>query len=119
MKKFILMAMLAAGSTAFADDYKFLGVDCNNAETYIALENIKKITFESGNVVVATSEGQSVFPQSKMERMFFSETATAIEEVAAEEDKTNGKEIFDLTGRRVARATKGIYIVNGKKVVVK
>ena len=119
MKKFILMAMLAAGTTAFADDYKFLGVDCNNAETFIALESIKKITFESGNVVVTTSEGQNVFPQSKMERMFFSETATAIETVAAEEDKTNGEGIFDLTGRRVAKVTKGIYIVNGKKVVVK
>ncbi len=119
MKKFILMAMLAAGTTAFADDYKFLGIDCNNAESFIALENIKKITFENGNVIVATTEGENAFPQSKMERMFFSETATAIESVAAEEDKAKGKEIFDLTGRRVAKATKGIYIVNGKKIVVK
>ena len=32
----------------------------------------------------------------------------------------NGKqEIFDLTGRRVSRATKGLYIINGQKVLVK
>jgi hypothetical protein len=28
-------------------------------------------------------------------------------------------EYFDLQGRRVAQPTKGIYIVNGKKIVVK
>ena len=31
---------------------------------------------------------------------------------------TNGN-WYDLSGRRVAQPTKGIYIVNGKKVVVK
>ena len=31
----------------------------------------------------------------------------------------NANEVFDLQGRRVARPTKGIYIVNGKKVVIK
>ena len=30
----------------------------------------------------------------------------------------NGKVIFDLSGRRVNHVTHGIYIVNGKKVVV-
>ena len=27
--------------------------------------------------------------------------------------------IYDLSGRRVLKAVKGIYIVNGKKVVIK
>ena len=27
--------------------------------------------------------------------------------------------IYDLSGRRVEKATKGIYIVNGKKMIVK
>jgi hypothetical protein len=27
--------------------------------------------------------------------------------------------IFDLQGRKVSKATKGLYIVNGRKVVVK
>ena len=33
-------------------------------------------------------------------------------------EKVNG-EVFDLQGRRVAQPTKGLYIVNGKKVLVK
>ncbi len=47
----------------------------------------------------------------------FEENTTAIESI------TNSKEIkgeyFNLAGQRVAQPTKGLYIVNGKKVVIK
>lgn len=41
-------------------------------------------------------------------------TETAIEAIEAE---NNSKAIYDLQGRRVNKATKGLYIVNGKKVL--
>ena len=31
----------------------------------------------------------------------------------------NETDIYDLQGRRVARPTKGIYVVEGRKVVIK
>lgn len=34
-------------------------------------------------------------------------------------DNDNVNEVYDLQGRRVVRPAKGIYIVNGKKIVVK
>ena len=34
-------------------------------------------------------------------------------------DRVNNHEVFDITGRRVNHVNRGIYIVNGKKVVVK
>ena len=43
--------------------------------------------------------------------------ATGINEIAA--DKTFNGEFFNLAGQRVAQPTKGLYIVNGKKIVVK
>lgn len=43
-------------------------------------------------------------------------TTTAIEEAQAAEE---GMVIYDLSGRRVQKASKGLYIVNGKKVYVK
>ena len=46
----------------------------------------------------------------------FDGEVTAIESLTA--DKADN-EIFDLQGRRVAKAAKGVYIVNGKKVVLK
>ncbi len=45
-------------------------------------------------------------------------TATAIEAVESEAE-AGGDAIYDLSGRKVAKAQKGIYIVNGKKVVIK
>ena len=46
------------------------------------------------------------------------EYVTGIEEVAAP-DKKGEKVIYDLQGRRVQAPSKGLYIVNGKKVVIK
>lgn len=42
---------------------------------------------------------------------------TGINEIAA--DKTFNGEFFNLAGQRVAQPTKGLYIVNGKKVIIK
>ncbi|MDO4930162.1 MAG: hypothetical protein Q4E59_03405 [Bacteroidales bacterium] len=48
----------------------------------------------------------------------FGGTATSIEGVEATEAETD-KVIYDLSGRSVKNAQKGLYIVNGKKVIVK
>ncbi|MBR5814525.1 MAG: MucBP domain-containing protein, partial [Bacteroidaceae bacterium] len=47
----------------------------------------------------------------------YTNSETGIAEVKGENEKMNG--IYDLTGRRVETPSKGIYIVNGKKVFVK
>lgn len=47
----------------------------------------------------------------------FSNVPTAIEGITA--DNRENTAIYDLTGRRVEKARKGLYIINGKKVLVK
>ena len=47
----------------------------------------------------------------------FDNTTTAIEGVATV--KENNGEIYNLQGQRVMKAQKGLYIINGKKVMVK
>ena len=42
---------------------------------------------------------------------------TGISEVVRDGEKESA--IFDLSGRRVAKPAKGLYIVNGKKILVK
>ena len=42
---------------------------------------------------------------------------TAIEEVETESGNVKG--IYDLQGRRVTNPAKGIYIINGKKMIFK
>ena len=49
--------------------------------------------------------------------LFIDGVATAIEGINA--DDNNDATIFNLAGQRVQKAQKGIYIVNGKKVLVK
>ena len=44
---------------------------------------------------------------------------TGIDEVKSEVDNTAIEGIFDLMGRRVENPTRGIYIVNGKRVFIK
>lgn len=44
---------------------------------------------------------------------------TDIESVTVESGKQLQNTIFDLSGRRISKAQKGLYIINGKKVLVK
>ncbi|MBR6997495.1 MAG: hypothetical protein IKI19_01660, partial [Prevotella sp.] len=48
--------------------------------------------------------------------MVFGSDTNGIENVQRE---TTNNQYFDLSGRRVAQPTKGLYIVNGKKVYIK
>lgn len=49
-------------------------------------------------------------------RVVFAGETTGINSVAAEKDAEG---IYNLSGQRVAQPTKGLYIVNGKKVIIK
>jgi hypothetical protein len=44
---------------------------------------------------------------------------TGVNEITNTNLTNNTNDIFDLQGRKVAQPTKGLYIVNGKKVIVK
>ena len=60
---------------------------------------------------------ESTVPASSASLRFDFDGTTGIEEVEIRNEK---EEIYDLTGRRVNEITKaGVYIVNGKKVLVK
>lgn len=47
----------------------------------------------------------------------FADETTGIETMRNVENEKMSNAVFDLSGRRVAKAQKGVYIVNGKKVV--
>ena len=51
--------------------------------------------------------------------LFFKDSATGINSVENEGMGIKNAKVYDLQGRRVWNPTKGIYIVNGKKVMVK
>ena len=64
--------------------------------------------------VYLTANGEN--PPSEVRFVINNSDATAIDELKAENGNVKA-EVYDLSGRRVEKAVKGIYVVNGKKVV--
>ncbi len=70
----------------------------------------------SSSAIPAWSIYMKIESSSAPEFVGFGGEATAIEAVKSAK---NDGEFFNLAGQRVAQPTKGLYIVNGKKVVIK
>jgi hypothetical protein len=69
-------------------------------------------------VTIPSGKPYLVVPASAPEYLSFTDDVTGINMVHGSELKVNG-EYFNLAGQRVANPTKGLYIVNGKKVIIK
>lgn len=75
---------------------------------YWGAENGAAFTPKAGGAYLIVSA------ESAAKAFTFGDEETAIESVEAE---IASEEIFDLSGRKVSKAVKGLYIINGKKVV--
>lgn len=115
----------AAGETAAAITGNQLGHSAGAA---------KSLTAGEGYILGNGSEGTAFYPckagslpinkayllgngESSAIVMNFGNAVTGINTIAA--PASAKAPIFDLSGRRVVKATKGLYIQNGKKVIVK
>lgn len=67
----------------------------------------------AGKAYLSTANGVKAFLG------FDFDLPTSVDEMKNEESRMKNSEIFDLSGRRVAKAQKGVYIVNGRKVAIK
>ena len=110
--------MFATASMAFAQDYNLYvestqGTDLGGYD----LKQVQKVTFESGNVVITNKDGSKQQTSlANVNRLYFSTKPLAVDGVEA--DKNKPSEVFDIQGRKVARPTEGLYIVNGKKMYI-
>ena len=78
----------------------------------------------SSNGTLAANKAYLQANSSNAAHAFFTfdvdETATGVDNIYAQDSEEDvDVKIYDLQGRRVAKPTKGIYIVNGKKVLMK
>ena len=67
---------------------------------------------------VPAGKAYLVIPASARDFIGFADEATGISTSLMNNGKVNN-EVFNLKGQRVSQPTKGLYIVNGKKVVIK
>ncbi|MCH5175726.1 MAG: hypothetical protein J1F40_07555 [Prevotellaceae bacterium] len=128
MKKlFTLATVLMLGLSAFADDFNLYYDSTEGQGNKIeSVSNLQKLTFEEGKLVITLKDGTSKsLPTAGITRLFFNtETAVGIKDV--EETTADKKgEVYDLTGRKLnidlnsEKLPKGIYIIDGQKVLVK
>ncbi len=78
------------------------------------VEDYNHVTVGAGKAYLALTSD----PGAPTLSLFFDNENTGINAVQAEGLKVNGA-YYNLNGQRVAQPTKGLYIVNGKKVVVR
>ena len=113
---------VAAGTPADIDN-ALVGVTTATeveAGTFVLLKSDLGVGFHKTTSAFTVGANTAYLPASVVNeaRTFIGfEDATAIEGVAA--TKENGAEVYNLQGQRVTKAQKGLYIVNGKKMVIK
>lgn len=126
MKKLLTLAIvLTLGLSAFADDFNLYYDSAEGKNNKIeTVANLQKLTFENGNLVITFKDGTSTsLPTEGMTRLFFNtEAAVGIDNVKEETASKKG-EVYDLTGRKlnidINELPKGIYIIDGQKVLIK
>ena len=104
------------------DAYYFYGLSLNASHDPASVGfywmNPTGAAFTNGAHKAYLKLDKSTFAGSQAVKGFpFNGTTTGIEQIEAGADAKNT--IYDLSGRRVNKAAKGIYILNGKKVLVK
>lgn len=111
-------------ATALTDDpsYYYYGLSLNASSELSSVGfywmNPTGAAFTNGAHKAYLKLAKSNFSPSMVMSAFpFNGSATGIDHIATDADTT--KSVYDLSGRRVNKAIKGIYIVNGKKVLVK
>jgi len=111
IKKLLSLAFMVCMSlTAMADD--------------IEAAKLSKITFDGDKVVLHYKDGTTASKEMAEVTIDFS-TATGIEERMAITKKAGleDKAVYNMAGQQVgnsaARLTKGVYLIDGKKVIIK
>ena len=114
---FLLMAGLLA-TNAYADNKQTVTI-----EGAAVNKTVKEITFDGDNVILSYSDDTSDKKDMSLVSLAFTyDGTTGIDQVETTKKALQGK-VFNLNGQYVGTSTeglaKGVYIVNGKKVIIK
>ena len=118
MKKAYLLLLAGMLSTAvFAGNKQTVTIDGQVIE-----KAISEITFDGDNVVLHYADNSSDQADMSLVTLSFSYTTTGISQVEGIKKVLQGK-VYNLQGQFVGSSlqglSKGVYIINGKKVIIK
>ena len=118
MKKAYLLLLAGMLSTAvFAGNKQTVKI-----EGQVIEKTISEITFDGDNVVLHYADNSSGQADMSLVTLSFSYTTTGISQVEGIKKALQGK-VYNLQGQCVGSSlqglSKGVYIINGKKVIIK
>ena len=115
----LFVGMPNGGEVAKAADgqynYVFGWTEVANPGFYLI--NATPATLASFKAYLHTTDALSTSAAARLAITFDDDVTTGVTEIV--NSKLSNSKYFDLQGRRVAAPQKGLYIVNGKKVVIK
>ena len=118
MKKAYLLLLTGMLSTAvFAGSKQTVKIDGQVID-----KTVTEITFDGDNVVLQYADNTSATEDMSRVTLSFSYTTTGISQVEGIKKALQGK-VYNLQGQCVGSSlqglSKGVYIINGKKVIIK
>lgn len=118
MKKAYLLLLAGMLSTAvFAGNKQTVKI-----EGQVIEKTVSEITFDGDNVVLQYADNTSDQADMSLVTLSFSYTTTGISQVEGIKKALQGK-VYNLQGQCVGSSlqglSKGAYIINGKKVIIK
>lgn len=118
MKKAYLLLLTGMLSTAvFAGSKQTVKIDGQVID-----KTVTEITFDGDNVVLHYADNSSAQADMSLVTLSFSYTTTGISQVEGIKKALQGK-VYNLQGQCVGSSlqglSKGVYIINGKKVIIK
>ena len=118
MKKAYLLLLAAMLSMAtFADNKQTVKIDGQVID-----KTVTEITFDGDNVVLQYSDNTSDQADMSLVTLSFSYQTTGISQIEDLKKALQGK-VYDLQGQSFGTSLKGlsrgVYIVNGKKIIIK
>jgi len=130
MKRTILSFCLAAAFVSVAaDDYDYLVFQTSDgSEQAVSVSNLK-LTFANGALTATNSDGSQTFTLTDLSKMYFSDSATGISAVTAN-DGDESVEVYSVAGVRMgsfsflsdakSQLRQGVYVIksNGKNLKI-
>ena len=120
MNRFYLLLLVGLLATnVMADNKQTITINGSTVD-----KTVKKITFDGDNVILTYSDGYSQTEDMSLVKLAFTYegSTTGINQVETVKKALQGK-VYNLNGQLVGTSTdglaKGVYIVNGKKVIIK
>ncbi len=111
-----LVGVTASGQKIDAGEGYVLMASGNDAAFY---KNKNNFTLSANSAYLPVDfDGNGGSGEARSSFLLFGDDVTGISQVAGSEVKTSGA-VYNLNGQRVSQPVKGLYIIDGKKVVIK